>query len=216
MSSDALAKIVNLLSFVALGLTILLIVRTRLEGQVRVFGLQSLVLALLSMLIALYTDSLELFGVGFALLVVKSVIIPRVLNRAVAKIGIVRTVAPYLGTAQRAHDLRPAHHRRFLRYDTDCGIESLANRRCYAACLRRHADRFFYHGESPPRGHADSRLSHVGKRHLPARSLGHLWSAIRRRDGRFLVRSGSRADHGSLRLSHQRQFRFDRCCELED
>lgn len=99
MSSDALAKIVNLLSFVALGLTILLIVRTRLEGQVRVFGLQSLVLALLSMLIALYTGSLELFGVGVALLVVKSVIIPRVLNRAVAKIGIVRTVAPYLGTA---------------------------------------------------------------------------------------------------------------------
>jgi hydrogenase-4 component E len=51
------------------------------------------------MLIALYTDSLELFGVGVALLVVKGVIIPRVLNRAVAKIGIVRTVAPYLGTA---------------------------------------------------------------------------------------------------------------------
>ena len=99
MSSDALAKIVNLLSFVALGLTILLIVQARLERQVRVFGLQSLVLALLSMLIALHTGSLELFGVGVVLLVVKAVLIPRVLNRAVAKIGLVRVAAPYLGTA---------------------------------------------------------------------------------------------------------------------
>ena len=67
MSAEVLSKLVNLLSFVALGLTILLIVRTSLEGQVRVFGLQSFVLALLSMLIALYSGSLELFGVGVAL-----------------------------------------------------------------------------------------------------------------------------------------------------
>src|SRR4029079_8955764 len=59
MSADVLSKLANLLSFVALGLTILLIVRTRLEGQVRVFGAQSVVLALLSMLIALYSNSLE-------------------------------------------------------------------------------------------------------------------------------------------------------------
>jgi len=99
MSADVLSKLANLLSFVALGLTILLIVRTRLEGQVRVFGAQSVVLALLSMLIALYSNSLELFGVGVTLLVVKGVIIPRVLNRAVAKIGLARVAAPYLGTA---------------------------------------------------------------------------------------------------------------------
>jgi hydrogenase-4 component E len=99
LSVEVLSKAVNLLAFVALGLTILLIVRTRLEGQVRVFGLQSLVLALLSVLIALYSGSLELVGVGAALFVVKGIIIPRVLNRAVAKIGLVRVAAPYLGTA---------------------------------------------------------------------------------------------------------------------
>lgn len=99
MSAEVLSKLANLLSFVALGLTILLIVRTRLEGQVRVFGSQSIVLALLSMLIALYSNSLELFGVGVALLVVKGVVIPRVLNRAVAKIGLARVAAPYLGAA---------------------------------------------------------------------------------------------------------------------
>jgi hydrogenase-4 component E len=99
MSAELLSRLVNILSFAALGLTILLIVRTRLEGQVRVFGLQSLVLALLSALIALYTGSLELFGVGLALLVIKGMIIPRVLHRAVAKIGIIRVATPYLGTA---------------------------------------------------------------------------------------------------------------------
>lgn len=99
MSAEILSKLVNLLSFVALGLTILLIVRARLEGQVRVFALQSFVLAFLSVLIAIYTDSFQLFGVGVALVIVKVVVIPRVLNRAVAKIGISRVAAPYLGTA---------------------------------------------------------------------------------------------------------------------
>ena len=99
MSAEVLSKVVNLLSFVALGLTILLIVRTSLEGQVRVFGLQSFVLALLSVLIAVYSGSLELLGVGVALVVVKGIAIPRVLNRAVAKIGLQRAAAPYLGTA---------------------------------------------------------------------------------------------------------------------
>lgn len=99
MSAEALSKAVNLLSFVALGLTILLIVRTRLEGQVRVFALQSFVLALLSELIAAYSGSLELFGVGVALVVVKVIMIPRVLNRAVAKIGLERVAAPYLAPA---------------------------------------------------------------------------------------------------------------------
>jgi len=99
MSAEILSKLVNLLSFVALGLTILLIVRARLEGQVRAFALQSFVLAFLSVLIAIYTGSFQLFGVGVALVIVKVVVIPRVLNRAVAKIGISRVTAPYLGTA---------------------------------------------------------------------------------------------------------------------
>src|SRR6266545_1864240 len=96
MSAEMLSKLVNLLSFAALGLTILLIIRTRLEGQVQAFALQSVVLALLAVLIAVYSGSVELFGVGVALAVVKVVIIPRVLNRAVAKIGLSRVAAPSL------------------------------------------------------------------------------------------------------------------------
>lgn len=99
MSTELLSKAVNLLSFIALGLTILLIIRTSLEGQVRVFALQSFVLAFLSALIAFYSDSLELLGVAVALVAVKGLMIPRVLNRAVSKIGLARVAAPYLGTA---------------------------------------------------------------------------------------------------------------------
>lgn len=99
MSAEVFAKSVNLLSFVALGSTILLIIRTRLEGQVRAFASQSLVLALLSALIAAYSGSLELLGVAIVLAAIKVVIIPRVLNRAVAKIGLSRVAAPYLGAA---------------------------------------------------------------------------------------------------------------------
>jgi hydrogenase-4 component E len=99
MSAEALSKAVNLLSFIALGLTILLIIRTSLEGQVRVFALQSFVLASLSALIAFYSGSLELLGVAIALVAVKVLVIPRVLNRAVSKIGLARVAAPYLGTA---------------------------------------------------------------------------------------------------------------------
>jgi hydrogenase-4 component E len=99
MSAELLSKAVNLLSFIALGLTILLIIRTSLEGQVRVFALQSFVLAFLSALIAFYSDSLELLGVAVALVAVKGLMIPRVLDRAVSKIGLARVAAPYLGTA---------------------------------------------------------------------------------------------------------------------
>ncbi|HSK28569.1 MAG TPA: hypothetical protein VLA17_01275 [Candidatus Limnocylindria bacterium] len=99
MSAEVLSKAVNLLAFVALGFTILLIVRSSLEGQVRVFALQTFVLALLSVLIAVYSGSLELFSISVALVVIKGIMIPRVLNRAVAKIGLARVAAPYLGTA---------------------------------------------------------------------------------------------------------------------
>jgi len=45
MSAEVLTKLVNLLSFVALGSPTLLIIRTRLEGQVRAFAVQSLVVS---------------------------------------------------------------------------------------------------------------------------------------------------------------------------
>src|SRR5262245_55868427 len=92
-------KMVNLLSFAVLGTAFLLIVRGDLAGQVRLFALQSGLVAVLAAVIAGFERSLELFGVALALALLKVWVIPRVLNRAVAKIGIQRAVAPYLGAA---------------------------------------------------------------------------------------------------------------------
>jgi hydrogenase-4 component E len=91
--------LVNLLSFLALGAAILLILRGSLGAQVDMFTLQSFALALLTAIVAWYAASVDLFGVAVVLVIIKVVIIPRVLNRAVTNIGLQRAAAPYLGTA---------------------------------------------------------------------------------------------------------------------
>jgi hydrogenase-4 component E len=92
-------RITNLLSFVFLVTSFLLIIRASLAGQVRMFAVQSAVLSILAAVAALFGNSLELLGVAVVLAVVKVIVIPKVFNRAIAKIGIQRAVAPYLGTS---------------------------------------------------------------------------------------------------------------------
>lgn len=91
-------KLVNLLSFVVLVAAFLLIVRRNLAAQVRVFAGQSFVLALLAVVVAVFARSFHLFGVAVMLAIIKGIVIPSVLKRAVKKIGIGWEVAPYLGT----------------------------------------------------------------------------------------------------------------------
>lgn len=98
MFTEIFPKLANLLSFAALGATILLIVRGGLGGQVRMFQVQSLVLALLAGIVAVYAQSIELAGVTLALVIVKTIIIPRALNRVVTSVGLERAAAPYLST----------------------------------------------------------------------------------------------------------------------
>jgi hydrogenase-4 component E len=92
-------KIANLLSFLFLLMSFLLIVRNSLAGQVRMFAIQSGILAALAAVVALFGGRLELFGVAAVFTIVKVIVIPNVLNRAVARIGMQRAVAPYLGTS---------------------------------------------------------------------------------------------------------------------
>jgi hydrogenase-4 component E len=98
MVAELFPKVVTLLSFAALGAAFLLIVRRDLAGQVRLFAVQSVALAILAAVVAAFTRSSELAGVAFALALVKVFIIPRVLSRAVAKIGLQPAALPYLGT----------------------------------------------------------------------------------------------------------------------
>src|SRR5438132_1551998 len=93
------ARVANLLSFIFLVMSFLLIIRNSLSGQVRMFAIQSAVLAALAAVVAYFGGSSELFGVAVVFAIIKIVVIPNVLNRAIVKIGIQRTVAPYLGTS---------------------------------------------------------------------------------------------------------------------
>lgn len=91
-------KLTTLLSFLFLSTTFLLIVRRHLAGQVRLFAGQSFVLAVLAGLVAGFTRSFELFAVAIAVILLKGIVIPHVLNRAVNRIGLQRSAAPYLET----------------------------------------------------------------------------------------------------------------------
>ena len=98
MFVEVFPKLVNLLAALALGSAFLLIARGNLRGQVRLFAAQSLFVAILAAVIAVYARSAELFAVALGLVLVKVFIIPAILNRAVTRIGLQRSVAPYLGT----------------------------------------------------------------------------------------------------------------------
>ncbi|MBI1745425.1 MAG: hypothetical protein HYR55_02425 [Acidobacteria bacterium] len=92
-------NLINLLSFITLATTVLLIVRGNLTAQVRVFALQSGVLAILAAVVAVSADSMNLLGVALVVALVKGWIIPSVLRRAVTKIGLHDWVAPYLSAS---------------------------------------------------------------------------------------------------------------------
>ena len=93
------ARIANLLSFTFLLMSFLLLLRNSLAAQVRMFALQSAVLSALAAVVAHFGGNTELFGVAVVFAIVKVIVIPNVLNRAVTKIGMQRAVAPYLGTS---------------------------------------------------------------------------------------------------------------------
>lgn len=98
MSIEIFSKLSGLFSFLVLGATILLIVRQSLVGQVRVFALQSFILAILAAIVAAFANSGGLFVVAILLLIIKGIALPRVLQRAVTNIGLQRAAAPYVST----------------------------------------------------------------------------------------------------------------------
>ena len=98
MFNEIFPKLVNLLASIVLGTAFLLIGRGELRGQVRLFAAQSFFLSILAALVAVFAGSAELAAVALGLIVVKVLVIPAILNRAVTKIGLQRAVAPYLGT----------------------------------------------------------------------------------------------------------------------
>lgn len=91
-------NLATLLSFVVLVTSFGLIVGANLTAQVRAFVFHSSTLAVLAAVVALFARSAELLLVALGLALIKCIIIPMVLRRAVTKIGIQRAVSPQLNT----------------------------------------------------------------------------------------------------------------------
>jgi hydrogenase-4 component E len=84
---------VNLLAFVALGLTLLLVWRQSWRGRLRLFVAQSLVLGALAAVVGLFARRPALLVVAAVFLVVKTFLIPHVLHR-MARGAPLRPAAP--------------------------------------------------------------------------------------------------------------------------
>jgi hydrogenase-4 component E len=76
-------RVVSLLSFAVVGVAFLMVWRQSLSGRLRLFALQSGLLALLAAVVAAYAGRTGLWVVALAVLVVKVWVIPRVLSRVV-------------------------------------------------------------------------------------------------------------------------------------
>lgn len=98
MPENIFAQVTNLLAFASLGAVFLLILRNSLNGQVRMFAVQSFLMAVTALVVAAFSRSIELALVGVVLFVLKGIAIPRVLSRAVKRIGLQPRVSPYFGT----------------------------------------------------------------------------------------------------------------------
>ena len=78
---DAFAQVVSFLSFAAVAVALLFVWRQSLPGRLRLFTVQSALLAALAGAVAAFTGKRELWLVALAVLGVKGWLVPRVLRR---------------------------------------------------------------------------------------------------------------------------------------
>ena len=96
MNMALFAQLTTLGASLALLLGLILLWRRSLASYIQAFQWQSVVLAAIFLLVAYFTQELELAIVAGVLLVLKAVVLPRWLNRMRWRIGVDAEVAPYL------------------------------------------------------------------------------------------------------------------------
>ena len=96
MNSALFAQLTTLGASLTLLLGLILLWRRSLASYIQAFQWQSVVLAAIFLLVAYFTQELELAIVAGVLLVLKAVVLPRWLNRMRWRIGVDAEVAPYL------------------------------------------------------------------------------------------------------------------------
>lgn len=99
MASETFAQLVGLSTGVLLLSAVLLVWRRSLHAQVALLATQGVALAVLVLVLGLHEADAELLAVAALVLVLKAVVLPRILVRTVARLGVgVREETPVINT----------------------------------------------------------------------------------------------------------------------
>jgi hydrogenase-4 component E len=96
VSIETGSQVIMLLAAAMLVLQLLLVAQRMLLVNVRLFALQSLMLAAIAMVVAFYYDAREVYIVAALTVLGKVILLPRLLTRLVRRINIVQEVEPLL------------------------------------------------------------------------------------------------------------------------
>ncbi|HML16996.1 MAG TPA: NADH-quinone oxidoreductase subunit K [Bryobacteraceae bacterium] len=89
-------RLITLMAALALVLQILMVAQRGLVSNIRAFGVQSGLLAMMAATIALFNDAPRIFLVAALMLILKAILLPVALERLVVRLGIRLEIEPFL------------------------------------------------------------------------------------------------------------------------
>ena len=95
-STEAGTQLITLLAALMLVLQLLLVVQRMLLTSIRIFALQSLMLAAIATVVAYYHSATHVYVIAMLTIIGKVLLLPRLLNRLVRRINIVQEIEPLL------------------------------------------------------------------------------------------------------------------------
>ena len=95
-SSEIGARLITLFAALMLVLQLLLVVQRMLLTSIRIFALQSLMLAAIATVVAYYHSATHVYVIALLTIIGKVLLLPRLLNRLVRRINIVQEIEPLL------------------------------------------------------------------------------------------------------------------------
>ena len=96
LSPDIGSQLITLCAAVMLVMQLLLVVQRMLLTNIRIFAVQSFMLAAIATIVAYHYDAKEVYLVAFFTLIGKVLFLPRLLSRLVRRINIVEEIEPLL------------------------------------------------------------------------------------------------------------------------
>jgi hydrogenase-4 component E len=95
-STEAGAQLITLFAALMLVLQLFLVVQRMLLTSIRIFALQSLMLAAIATVVAYYHSATHVYVIAVLTIIGKVLLLPRLLNRLVRRINIIQEIEPLL------------------------------------------------------------------------------------------------------------------------